>query len=193
MAYRADAAVLDDVFLRQLRLRQRIARQAGFGSYLDYRWRQLSRFDSTPGDAARLVEAVEHEVLPLLRRVMVRRAARLGLDTVRPWDTWVDPDAARPLQPFPDAAALEAGVAHLFAQLDPELGAVVEGMRDGNLDLGLRSHKSADFGCCSHYPTTGRPFVLFPFDGSNLMLSGVLHELGHACHYALVCEVQPLV
>lgn len=192
-AHLADAPALDDVFTRQQRLRARIARQAGCASYLEYRWRQLGRVDYTPEDAEGLAQAIEHEVVPLLRRAMEVRRGRLGLDTLEPWDLSITPDSAAPLVPYPDASALEEGMADLFARLDPELGAVVADMRDGNLDLDARANKSALHGYCSHFPTTGRPYVMLPFRPSDAGMSHTLHELGHACHHALACAAQPLV
>src|SRR5206468_3441199 len=103
-----------DIFDRQHALRQQVAANAGFASYRDYAHAEKNRFDYTPADCERFHDAVERTVVPALRRCMEERAARMGLDALRPWD-WIDgmlgvadPAGRPPLRPFPDAVALAA-------------------------------------------------------------------------------------
>ena len=49
-----EADKFDDIFDEQLKLRQQIAKNAGFENYRDYAFRQLGRFDYTPDDCAQI-------------------------------------------------------------------------------------------------------------------------------------------
>ena len=45
-----EADKFEEIFDKQLKLRQQTARNAGFGNYRDYAFRRLGRFDYTPED-----------------------------------------------------------------------------------------------------------------------------------------------
>ena len=77
-----------------------IAQNAGFDSFRDYRWRQLHRFSYTPEDCRTFHAAIEEVVVPAAQRIYERRRARLGVDSLRPWDLVVDPLGLPPLKPF---------------------------------------------------------------------------------------------
>ncbi len=95
-----DRAALDELYLRMLPLRRRLARNAGLPDYRAYVWRQYRRFDYTPDDCFRFHDAIEREVVPLAKRLHAERAAALGVDPLRPWDLDVDPTGLPPLRPF---------------------------------------------------------------------------------------------
>ena len=63
----------EDMFAQLLRLREQIARNAGFENYRAYAFRRLGRFDYTPEDCARFHEAVATEVLPAVRELQTQR------------------------------------------------------------------------------------------------------------------------
>src|SRR5581483_5437048 len=85
-------------------------------------------------------------------------------------------------RPFQHAAELEAKAAAIFQQVDPQLGAYFESMRDGDLlDLGTRNHK-APGGFCTYFPVTRRPFIFMNAVGVHTDVQTLLHEGGHAFH-----------
>src|SRR6266581_2598907 len=76
----------DDTFDQLVQLRERIAKNAGFENYRDYAFRKMGRFDYSPGDCLRFHEAVEAEVMPVVRELQAERRRQLGLQQLRPWD-----------------------------------------------------------------------------------------------------------
>src|SRR5208282_724761 len=86
-----EADKFDDILDRQIKLRQQIAKNAGFGNYRDYAFRRLGRFDYTPDDCEKFHNAVEREVMPVVRELQAHRREQLKLDQLRPWDLAVDP------------------------------------------------------------------------------------------------------
>src|SRR5260370_37181313 len=87
-------------FDRMYDLRQQVAKNAGFKNFRDYAHLEKNRFDYTPDDCFRFHEAVEVAVKPAIKRLLEQRRAHMGLDRLRPWDTWVHPNARAPLNPY---------------------------------------------------------------------------------------------
>ncbi|MBU6410168.1 MAG: M3 family oligoendopeptidase, partial [Verrucomicrobia bacterium] len=101
-----EAEKFDDIFDQQLKLRARIAQNAGFANYRDHAFRRMGRFDYTPGDCERFHEAVEGEIMPIVRELHAERRRQLNLESLRPWDLAVDPLDRPPLKPFSDASQI---------------------------------------------------------------------------------------
>ena len=187
-----DRGDLDALFLKLLPLRRRLARNAGLPNFRAFMWQSLQRFDYTPEDTLAFHRAIETEVVPIAQELREERRQRLGLDTLRPWDLAVDPQARPPLRPFTEARDLEAGVARMFSRLSPELGAQFERLRQGYLDLESRPHK-APGGYCALFPRTGLPYIFMNAVGAHSDIQTLLHEGGHAFHDLASAHSQPLV
>ncbi|MGH2517439.1 MAG: M3 family metallopeptidase, partial [Ktedonobacterales bacterium] len=156
---REDTPALTDLWRRMIETRARIAANAGFDNYRSYRWQQLYRFDYTPDDARRFHAAIEEVVVPAARRLYARRREQLGVPTLRPWDTDVDPTNRAPLRPYTTIDELEAKTANIFTAVDPALGDYFAIMRRENLlDLDSRENK-APGGYSLAYTVTRRPFI----------------------------------
>jgi oligoendopeptidase F len=162
--------------------RQRVARNAGFADFQAYAFKSKHRFDYTPEDCASFHRAVERTVAPAVERIMTYRRSRLGVETVRPWDTQVELEGARPLKPFSDVAGLVEPARRVFNSLDPELGAQFGRMADeGLLDLESRPGK-APGGYCTKLPWRGVPFIFMNAVGVPDDVSTLVHEAGHSFH-----------
>jgi oligoendopeptidase F len=180
-AYLNHRQQLNDLYLEMLALRRRVAANARLSNFRDYHWLAAARFDYTPQDCATFHDAIEHEVVPLAQELYADLARRAGLDSVRPWDTDLDP-YGEPLKPFSDAVELEEGAYRIFQRVDPELAAHYAGMRNGYLDLASRPNK-APGGYCEGFPVTGKPYIFMNAVGTQGDVSTLLHEGGHAFHF----------
>ncbi len=183
---------LDELFMQLLRLRQRIARNAGFADYRDYAWRSLHRHEYRPSDALTLHAAVGASAVPALREVRERRRRRLALDTLRPWDLDADPEGAEPLEPFTHVSELEEGLVRMLKALDPSLGERFERLREGWLDLEARPNKVPGLGYQSYFPRSRSPYIYWSALGTDDDLLTMRHEAGHALHSMLTEERWPL-
>ncbi|HEY0607845.1 MAG TPA: M3 family oligoendopeptidase [Herpetosiphonaceae bacterium] len=189
---RQDRVALSELFLELIALRRRIAANADCADYRDYSWRRLKRFDYTPQDSQALHDAIEAEIVPLAARMAERRRRQLGVATIRPWDTRVDYAGRPPLRPFTTADELEAGVARMLAQTDPELGAQFERMRNGFLDLRSRKDKAV-MGYQTFFPRLRMPYIFMNAVGTQLDIQVLLHEAGHAFHALAASAHQSLI
>ena len=85
-----DVDSIDAIYDEQVKLRAKMAANAGYPDFRDFQHDRLQRFDYTPAHCATFHEAVERTCVPLARRMHERRAKALGLSSLRPWDLKVD-------------------------------------------------------------------------------------------------------
>lgn len=190
--YLDQRASLAGLFDRMYALRQEAARNAGFANFRDYVFPAKFRFDYTPADCERFHHAVELTVVPAVERLFGHRRARLGLDTLRPWDVQADPYRDQPIRPFRTADELVARARCVFERVDPELGRQFQTMIDhGLLDLESRKGK-APGGYCETLQFQGRPFIFMNAVGLVDDVNTLLHEAGHGFH-AFASHRQPLI
>lgn len=189
VAARDDLAAIFD---RMVQLRSGIATNAGFADYRDYVFAAKCRFDYTPADTERLHDAIGQAVVPAVERAMAVRREELGLISLRPWDTAVDPWRASAPVPYGSVTELQDTSARIFAALDPELGAQFQLMIDeGLLDLESREGK-APGGYCDTLHAQGRPFVFMNASGIAEDVTTLLHEAGH-CFHAFAAHSRPFI
>ncbi|MCH2382528.1 MAG: M3 family metallopeptidase, partial [Pedosphaera sp.] len=108
---------LDDL----AKLRNQMSANAGFPNYRDFAHRRSGRFDYTPDDCLAFHDAIEQEMVPLLKELHDERQAALGIESVRPWDTATDPQGRPPLKPFEEVPQLIRRTQAIFDQLDGDL------------------------------------------------------------------------
>ena len=178
----ADFEALGEVWAKVMPMRKQVAVNAGLPDYRSYLWKQKLRFDYSPEDAKSFHHAIEAAVVPAAARVRERRRKRLGLDSVRPWDTEVDPFGSEPIRPFKTMEELNAGTKSIFDKVDSELGRRYQILIDeGLLDLENRKGK-APGGYCTIFPVSHRPFIFMNSVGTHDDVQTLLHEGGHCFH-----------
>ena len=188
----ADGTALNELFDKQVRLREQVADNAGIKNFRDYQFRAFLRFDYTPDDCNKFANAVETVALPAVERVLARRRKDMKLESLRPWDTSVDPLGRGPLKPFTEVEDLKAGCSRIFHKVDGELGAQFDNMRElGLLDLDNRRGK-APGGYQATLDEVRLPFIFMNAVGIDGDLRTLLHEGGHAFH-AYASASQPLM
>lgn len=186
---------IDDLFDQILKIRNQIARNAGFDNYRDYAFKQLKRFDYTPDDCHAYAQAVQTSVMPLIRQLEAKRRKELMLETLRPWDLDVDPQQRPPLRPFEpkDIDGFVSKTQAIFERLSKDLATDFSQLaRNENLDLASRKGKQPG-GYQSSLEESKQPFIFMNATGMQGDLRTLLHEGGHAFHYQWASAREPLV
>jgi oligoendopeptidase F len=177
-----EADKIEDIFDQQVKLREQIAKNAGFKNYLEYAFRARGRFDYTPADCVQFHDAIEKEIMPVLRDLQAERKTQLGLKSLRPWDLAVDPLNRAPLRPFEQVDGMVSKTQDIFNQLDKGLASEFKEMRDLRLlDLANRKGK-APGGYQSTLSEARLPFIFMNAVGVQRDVETLLHEAGHAFH-----------
>jgi oligoendopeptidase F len=185
----ADVEAINDLWVKFMDVRARIAKNAGKPSYREYTWQQKLRFDYTPEDCKSFANAIEKVVVPAAKRIYEKRKRALGLDVLRPWDL-VDGWFSRPplpagvpqLKPFTTMEELTRSASNIFNHVDPVLGGYFDSMlADGLTDLDNRKNK-APGAYCTSYTSIRKPFIFVNAVGTHDDVMTTLHESGHAFH-----------
>jgi oligoendopeptidase F len=172
------AALFDGMYA----LRQEVATNAGFANFQDYVFKAKHRFDYTPDDCAEFHRAVEETVAPAVERLMAYRRERLQVEVLRPWDTQVELDTARPVRPFVTMAEFIEPAKRVFDAVDAELGNEFRLMANERLlDLESRPGK-APGGYCTKLSWRGLPFIFMNAVGVPDDVNTLIHEAGHSFH-----------
>ena len=173
-----------------LKLRYRIATNAGFKNYRDYRHYELERFDYTVPDVASLHSAIQKHFVPLADRVMIRRKSLLGYSDLMPWDLSVDPELKQPLRPFETAQELITRGREALNNVDSRFGQLLDEMAaNGHLDVETRDKKAP--GAFSFpLPKSKASFLFMNAASTHDDVVTLMHEMGHAMHDKL-CSHHP--
>jgi len=177
-----EADQIENIFEQLLKLREKIAANAGFPDYLSYAFRARGRFDYTPEDCVKFHESIEKVIMPLLRRLQAERREKMGLEKLRPWDLAVDPSNKPPLRPFEKVETLVSDTQKIFSSLDGKMSEDFRLMRENRLlDLENRKGK-APGGYQSTLAESRLPFIFMNAVGIQRDVETILHEAGHAFH-----------
>lgn len=172
---------LDKLFDELIALRHQVATNAGFANFRDYMFAAMGRFDYTPQDCLNFHEAIQKEVLPLVKIINEKRKADLGHD-LRPWDMEVDVENKPALEPFTSGTDLLEKTIKCFAKVDDYFAYCIKTMDDmGRLDLESRKGKAPGG---YNYPMaeTNVPFIFMNAASSTRDVETMVHEGGHAVH-----------
>ncbi len=187
-----DKDELESIYDQMLALRVKIAANAGFDNYEKYKFRSMHRFDYDISDCEAYHQAIERRVVPLWSELLRQRRESMQLESLRPWDTSVDPLGRPPLRPFEQPKELVDGTARIFRRVDPALGRQFETMiSDGLLDLASRKGK-APGGYQTTLSEARKPFIFMNAVGLERDVRTLLHEGGHAFH-SLAAADEPLL
>lgn len=163
-------------------LRMQISEKAGMPDYISYIWKKRFRFDYTPEDCKSFHAAIEDVAVPAAKLLYEKRRQRLGVDSLRPWDVYVDPLGSEELTPHTSIDDFKSKTRTVFQQVDPKLGEYFQTMMDeGLLDLENRKNKAPGAYSLGLH-VAHRPFVFMSAMNNHWDVATILHEGGHAFH-----------
>lgn len=181
---------LNILFDELVAMRHQVALNAGFENYRDYMFQALGRFDYTPQDCYHFHEAIEKQVVPILKDQAQKRADALKIEVLKPWDMEVSTTGKAALKPFKNGAELIDKSIECFNAIDPKLGQMLATMKANNLfDVESRKGKAPGG---YNYPLaeTGAPFIFMNSANSLRDLTTMVHEGGHAIHTFLTAHLE---
>ncbi len=185
-----DQQPLHDLYTALVQRRDQIARNAGYSNYRDYKFVELGRFDYTREDCFNFQEAVRQHVLPLVEKIYQQKKHKLGLDTLRPWDTEAEPAGIPPLQPFQTGRELLEKTEQCFSRLNPFFADCLRKM-DAMQHFDLESRKGkAPGGYNCPLAESGAPFIFMNAAGQMSDVTTMVHEGGHAIHSFLTHNLE---
>ena len=185
----AHANELDELFNKLISLRHKVAVNAGFDNFRDYMFAAMGRFDYTPEDCFAFHDAIQKEVMPLVKDFTIKREKEL-VHKLRPWDMEVDTKNRAALEPFTSGDDLLEKTAKCFSKVDDYFAWCIKTMDDmGRLDLESRIGKAPGG---YNYPMaeTNVPFIFMNAASSTRDVETMIHEGGHAVHSFLSKDLE---
>ncbi|MBR2197912.1 MAG: M3 family oligoendopeptidase [Fibrobacter sp.] len=187
-----DKDALDGAFDKLFKIRKEIARNAHCRDFIDYIFLAKHRFDYSPADCEAFHESIEKLVLPLLKEIYKKRAQKMGLEKLRPWDLDVDPLNRPVLKPYSSGAELIEKVDQIFESVHPQAGKWAREMQAQNLiDPDSRLGK-APGGYQIGFDESRLPFIFMNSACTDRDIYTLLHESGHSFHQFALAN-QPIV
>jgi oligoendopeptidase F len=185
-----DKDAMHDLYSKLIEKRDQVAKNAGFANYRDYKFVELGRFDYSKEDCFQFHEAVKLHVLPLIDKIYARKKEKLGLDTLRPWDTEAEPEGVQPLKPFTDGKDLYEKSVQCFSEMNPFFADCLRKMNElGHFDLESRKGKAPGGYNCP-LSESGAPFIFMNAAGQMSDVTTMVHEGGHAIHSFLAHHLE---
>jgi len=185
-----DKESLNKLFSSLVEKRHRIAVNAGFTNFCDYKFAEMGRFDYKPEDCLQFHQAVKEKILPLVNEIYERKKKRLGVDTLRPWDLEAHPADEKALNPFKTGDELVEKSIECFNELNPFFGDCLAKMKAmGHLDLDSRKGKAPGGYNCP-LAESGAPFIFMNAAGQMDDVTTMVHEGGHAVHSFLAHDLE---
>jgi oligoendopeptidase F len=185
-----DKESLNKLFSSLVEKRHRIAVNAGFANFRDYKFAEMGRFDYKPEDCFQFHQAVKEKILPLVNEIYERKKKRLGLDELRPWDLEAHPADEKALNPFKTGDELVEKSIACFNELKPFFGDCLSKMKSmGHLDLDSRKGKAPGGYNCP-LAESGAPFIFMNAAGQMDDVTTMVHEGGHAVHSFLTHDLE---
>ena len=177
-----DKDALDELYTKLVEQRTQMAKNAGFENYRDFKFKELGRFDYTKEDCFRFHEGVRLHVMPLANAIFADKKKKLGLDTLKPWDTEAEPAGIKPLNPFSTGEELLEKSIQCFEHLHPFFAACLRKMKElQHFDLESRKGKAPGGYNCP-LAESGAPFIFMNAAGQMRDVTTMVHEGGHAVH-----------
>ena len=177
-----DKEALDKSFDNLFALRKQIAKNSHCKNFIDYIFLAKHRFDYSPADCEAFHESIEKFVLPLQKEIYRKRAQKMGLDRLRPWDLNVDPLNRAPLKPYSTGDELIEKVDQIFESIHPQAGKWAREMQAKKLiDPDSRLGK-APGGYQIGFDESRLPFIFMNSAETDRDIYTLLHESGHSFH-----------
>jgi oligoendopeptidase F len=177
-----DKDAMNTLYTELIAKRHEIAINAGFANYRDYKFVELGRFDYSKEDCYNFHEAVKQHVLPLIEKIYEKKKQKLGLATLKPWDTEAEPAGIQPLKPFTNGTELYEKSVACFEKLHPFFADCLRKMNElKHFDLESRIGKAPGGYNCP-LAESGAPFIFMNAAGSMSDVTTMVHEGGHAVH-----------
>lgn len=186
-----DKDALDKSFDNLFAIRKQVAKNAHCKDFIDYIFLAKHRFDYSPADCEAFHESIEKLVLPLQKEIYKKRAQKMGLERLRPWDLNVDPLDRAPLKPYSTGDELIEKVDQIFESIHPQAGKWAREMQAKKLiDPDSRLGK-APGGYQIGFDESRLPFIFMNSACTDRDIYTLLHESGHSFHQFALAD-QPI-
>ena len=182
----AHKAELDGIYDRMVHVRDRMAKKMGYVNFIELGYHRMGRLCYDEEKVRVFRENVRRDIAPVVSRLRMENAARLGIGDYKLYDDGVIVPGGDP-KPF-GKEAIFAAAREMYHAMGEETGAFIDRMLENEaFDVDARKNKWGG-GYCTEFPKYKQPFILANFNGTAGDVDVVTHEAGHALNAFLIAD-----
>ena len=182
----AHSAQLDDIFDRLVHVRDRMAKKMGYQNFIELGYCRMERMCYDVQAVQTFRENIVRDIVPVVSRLRLENAKRLGIDTFRLYDNEFFTPGGDPTPCGKDD--LFAAAQKMYDAMGDVPGAFFRMMCENEaFDVESRPNKWGG-GYCTEFPKFRQPFILANFNGTSGDVDVVTHEAGHALNAYLIAD-----
>ncbi|MEO0289255.1 MAG: M3 family oligoendopeptidase [candidate division WOR-3 bacterium] len=180
---------IEDILSGLTALRNKKAKNANFKNYVEFRFRELERFDYGIKECEEFHNSVLDVVTPIYGEIVKEKTRKMNLEKIKPYDLSATLSDEIVLKPFENTEDFIEKSKRVFYSVDKRFGEVFEKVVEKkHLDLESRKGKAPGG---YNYPLykTGLPFIFMNSSGVHSDMKTLMHETGHAVHTLAVKDL----
>lgn len=170
---------IGQIYDRLVHIRDTMAKNLGFKSYIEYQYLALGRLDYNEEMVAGYREQLHEVVVPVVKKLRKRQAERLGIKK----PTFLDYNLnylSGNAKPIGDSEFLVKKAQEMYNDMSEESGKFFNFMVENHLmDLDAKKGKQSG-GYMTFIPKYKSPFIFANSNGSAQDVDTLTHEVGHA-------------
>ena len=182
----ASAEQLDDIYDRMVHVRDRMAKKMGYKNFVELGYYRMGRLGYDQKSVEVFRKNVLEDIVPVVARLRVENARRLGIDTYMFYDNDVIIPGGDPVPV--DKESIFSAAREMYHSMGEETGAFIDMMLENDaFDVDSRKNKWGG-GYCTEFAKYKQPFILANFNGTSGDVDVVTHEAGHALNAYLIAD-----
>lgn len=173
------AAQLDDIFDRLVHIRDRMAKKMGYQNFVEMGDYRMGRLSYGRRELLLFRDNVERDIVPVVSRLRMENANRLGLSELRLYDHDIVIPGGDP-EPIGGKEDIFRAARAMYRNMGEDTHRFFDFMLETDaFDVESRKNKWGG-GYCTEFADYQQPFILANFNGTSGDVDVVTHEAGHA-------------
>lgn len=186
--YAENEAKFDDIYDRMVKVRDKMAREMGYASYVELGYYRMNRLDYNAEMVAGYRKQILDYATPAAEAIFEKQRKRLGFDKLAYYDMDYKFVSGNAL-PQGSAEELVDAAVRMYHEMSEDTGRFIDVMKENELwDLISRPNKEMG-GYETEIPEYGVPFIFSNFNGTSGDVDVLTHEAGHAFQTYLAKDI----
>lgn len=170
---------LDGIFDQLVQVRDRMAKKMGYKNFVELGYYRMNRLCYGEEDVKKFRENVRCDLVPIVSRLRLENAKKLGLDEMKLYDNDLIVPGGDPI-PQGGKTELFQAAKEMYHDMSAETARFIDFMLETEaFDVDSRKNKWGG-GYCTEFRAYHQPFILANFNGTSDDVDVVTHEAGHA-------------
>lgn len=177
--YAKNAAQIEQIFDKQVKLRHRIAQKLGYKNFIELGYARMLRSDYSAQMVANFRKQVEQFVVPIATKLYERQRQRIEVDQIKYYDEDFRFASGNP-KPKGSPDWIVDKASKMYKELSEETGDFFDFMQVKNLMDLVNKDGKATGGYCTYIDEYKAPYIFSNFNGTSGDIDVLTHEAGHA-------------